>query len=697
MENKDKENNQSTSFLADIFASLGFSWKRSATFKIPNTTATNPEAHTGLVPPVGTDAPLEYQGESMGGESMAELAEPPLVNQPSAPKRPHRYIRVLFVVVGLAVLAFLANFLYELMTRPQPPTPDAVAQIDGEILTTAELTSQIEEMKLNVQTLGAYREVIRMIAVDRVIGKWAKEAGVMNKQEAGHGLKHLVQDISLDNLLARIRSDQFSPDKVEKSAVQDYYEKNKDRFADRDWADVEKEIRRVLATENGRAFIPKYLSELRKNAGLELSLELLEVPAPPEQAIQGYYDANRAQFAIPEQVTIQQVSLPSGGNDGENRRKLESALVEVRSGVSFSDVAQKILGKSPETRTLRRGESEPEFERAVFSLKLQEVSSVLAGSAGPTLVLLVGRQPERLAEPSEVRPMILSILQEEASRVAYSLKSTEALFTVHGKRFTLGEFLEEFKELPADIQAKFSSVEAKKVLVDEMITKQLLLEETEDKDASRSDKAATEQLKQQYVSQVLHGNEVDDKIAEVRDDEVEAYYKSRSKDFVVPRRALISLIVMNTGEDEAARKKSQERAQEARSQLLAGGEFSTVARSFSEDPTASEGGELRQWIGDDEHLPGDLRTRIFSLKKNETTDVFEFQGGLYLIKLRELEPERQESLQEVQDEVKARIKDERHHKLQAEFEEQIIKKANLTIFESTLQSLVDRAESLKGR
>lgn len=119
--------------------------------------------------------------------------------------------------------------------------------------------------------------------------------------------------------------------------------------------------------------------------------------------------------------------------------------------------------------------------------------------------------------------------QENTSENAYNptadYRMNETLFSIHGKNYTLGEFYQEFKELPEKYKETFSDYEKRKTLLDQLITKELLLEESTDIADTKEGTHDLEELKIEYLSQLLHNEEVDQKLEDVTEEEIKAFYE----------------------------------------------------------------------------------------------------------------------------------------------------------------------------
>lgn len=107
------------------------------------------------------------------------------------------------------------------------------------------------------------------------------------------------------------------------------------------------------------------------------------------------------------------------------------------------------------------------------------------------------------------------------------------LFAVHGRRYTLGDFYREFLELPESYQKALNEYDGKKLLLDQLIVKELLLEKDSDVAGSESKQHDMEELKIQYLMQVMHEEEVEQKLSDPTEEEVQAFYETNKNRFFV--------------------------------------------------------------------------------------------------------------------------------------------------------------------
>jgi peptidyl-prolyl cis-trans isomerase SurA len=114
--------------------------------------------------------------------------------------------------------------------------------------------------------------------------------------------------------------------------------------------------------------------------------------------------------------------------------------------------------------------------------------------------------------------------------------------------------------------------------------------------------------------------------------EAERYYDQHKQDYTQPESERLSEILISGSSDDAAKlAAAKSKADDIEARLHSGGDFTQLARSFSEGPTASEGGDLGQYkLG---QLPKLLEDKTFSLKAGEYTEPILTRQGYIILKV----------------------------------------------------------------
>jgi peptidyl-prolyl cis-trans isomerase SurA len=141
-------------------------------------------------------------------------------------------------------------------------------------------------------------------------------------------------------------------------------------------------------------------------------------------------------------------------------------------------------------------------------------------------------------------------------------------------------------------------------------------------------------IRNQIITQDVMRQEVGEHI-QFTPGEAMRYYDEHKQEYVQPESERLSEILVSTGpagSDDAARlAAAKNKADDIESRLHAGGDFAQLARSFSEGPTASEGGDLGQYKRG--QLPKVLEDKTFALSAGQYTDPILTRQGYIILKV----------------------------------------------------------------
>ena len=104
-------------------------------------------------------------------------------------------------------------------------------------------------------------------------------------------------------------------------------------------------------------------------------------------------------------------------------------------------------------------------------------------------------------------------------------------------------------------------------------------------------------IRNQIVTQEVMRDQVGRKIAPTPG-EVQRYFEAHKQEYAQPESVKLGEILVSTGtppDDEKKLADAKAKADDIEARLHAGGDFSQLARSFSDGTTAAEGGDLGQW------------------------------------------------------------------------------------------------------
>jgi parvulin-like peptidyl-prolyl isomerase len=284
---------------------------------------------------------------------------------------------------------------------------------------------------------------------------------------------------------------------------------------------------------------------------------------------------------------------------------------------------------------------------------------------------------------SEVRDEIKQILQKQKNDAHYDLNGGQTLFTIHDRRYTVRDFTREFYELAPEYQTAFADYESKRKLVEQLLVKELLAEANDDMTEDVKERHYFEDMRTAYFRQVLHKEEIDEKLKEPANDEVEEFYEENKVRFVLPAQVKMSFISVSQGLNGEKREQAQAKIREAMEAIQNGADFAETAKQYSEAPVS----RVDQWVHEND-LNELLAKNVFALRPNETSDVFETQGIFFIVKVDDRQEAREQSFEEVEAAIKNYLLREKHIEAEVRMERELLDKAQLVVYQKTLRKLL---------
>lgn len=342
--------------------------------------------------------------------------------------------------------------------------------------------------------------------------------------------------------------------------------------------------------------------------------------------------------------------------------------------------------------SIEKGAGPQAKETALWRLKAGQTSDPIDNGDGTWSILELQELSSAGVRPlSEVQEEITWTLLSENTAREYETRKTETLFSIHSRRYTLGDFYTEFQELSPAYQRQFSSFEMKQQLLEQIIAQELLLEKSGDGSDTGEDHSM-EELRIRYLAQILHQDEVDDQLIEPTEEEVRQFYEENQADMVVPATFQLNLIWIDQGTNGEKKEDARTKANSALDALTGGMDFAAVARQYSDDSSAASNGGQISGSFHAEDLVEPLAQAIEPLAAGETSPIVEYDGGYYIIQVRDRTEERQQTFEEVADTIKAHLQAQQHEQLEADMQNTLLERANLVIYDKTLRRLVKETE-----
>jgi peptidyl-prolyl cis-trans isomerase SurA len=140
-------------------------------------------------------------------------------------------------------------------------------------------------------------------------------------------------------------------------------------------------------------------------------------------------------------------------------------------------------------------------------------------------------------------------------------------------------------------------------------------------------------IRNQIITQLVMREEVSRKV-QFTPGEVERYFNQHKQEYVKPEGVQLSEILVSTGpdpDDSAKVAAGKAKADDLEAKLHSGGDFSQLAKSFSDGTTASEGGAFGTFHRGD--LGKVFEDATFALKSGEYTDPIRTKQGFVIFKV----------------------------------------------------------------
>lgn len=159
---------------------------------------------------------------------------------------------------------------------------------------------------------------------------------------------------------------------------------------------------------------------------------------------------------------------------------------------------------------------------------------------------------------------------------------------------------------------------------------------------------------------------------------VDEYYKAHREEFTSKEQIKLRLIMIpaHASDGEAAAQRAM--AEEIFTKLNHGAEFDRMAQLYSEDSTRENGGDWG-WV-DRKTLAGPLEKAAFSLDNGKISNIIEFSGNYYILKVEDRHGGETKSLAEARPEIEKKLIRDEAQKLQEKWLASLRSKAYIKTF-----------------
>ena len=203
------------------------------------------------------------------------------------------------------------------------------------------------------------------------------------------------------------------------------------------------------------------------------------------------------------------------------------------------------------------------------------------------------------------------------------------LALVNGRQITKTEFDARWGELAEATKARYEKDGGKRLFLDELITRELLMQEARKLGLDQND--AIRDKAQRYKEQLILDELLKDRIkakVELTHEELEAFYEKHSQELLDPLKVRVSLMLLP----------NISAAKDLEKQINQGGHFAQFAQRYSiDEKSKAKGGDLGPYRKD--LVATEIDEVIHTLKPGFVSAPIKTDAGYYLVMISSLDTE----------------------------------------------------------
>ena len=373
---------------------------------------------------------------------------------------------MLGVIVGLLGCGMLLYLLPGQGTS-STSSADVVAQVDDQAITMTDVNAQLSRLTQNGAIPAALKplyvqQVLSELVFEKELGVEARQLGIsVTDQERADRIRQLIPTAFMGG--AFVGNDQYAAqvqervgmgvpefeDLVGQSLVQEKFRQLVTDGISVTPSEIDQEFRRrnekvkinyvvikpddlQSKIEAGDSDLSAYFEKDKARYSVPerrivryalLDFDQLKARANvTDDEIQAYYNQHLDQYKLPDRAHVAHILFKTVGKTDaeveEIRKKAEDVLKKAKAGANFADLAKQnsedtTKDKGGDLDWIVRGQTVPEFEQAAFSLPKGAISDLVKTQYGFHIIKVIDREQAHTQALQEVRPQILSSLQQE--------------------------------------------------------------------------------------------------------------------------------------------------------------------------------------------------------------------------------------------------------------------------------------------
>jgi len=223
------------------------------------------------------------------------------------------------------------------------------------------------------------------------------------------------------------------------------------------------------------------------------------------------------------------------------------------------------------------------------------------------------------------------------------VKKDKVLAKVNGRKITESDLEKILSSLPQQQAMQMQGEEGKNRLLNELIAGEMFYLDAVEKELDKEEefqnilKETKENLLQRYAVQKV----MDD--VDVKDEEAKEVYEQNKDKYISDEKVSAKHILVD----------DEEKCKEIKEEIDNGLDFSDAAAKYSSCPSSKKGGRLGEF-GKGQMVP-EFEEVAFKMEEGEISDPVKSQFGYHIIQLDKKVPAEQKSFNEVKDQVKQQL------------------------------------------
>ena len=187
------------------------------------------------------------------------------------------------------------------------------------------------------------------------------------------------------------------------------------------------------------------------------------------------------------------------------------------------------------------------------------------------------------------------------------------------------------------------------------------------------------QIAREFLIRKLVASEIGAKV-DLSEADSRKYYASHAGEFRSPERVRARHILIKVAKEDSAKSKvaARQKLENIKQRIMAGEEFSQLAKKHSQGPSSKRGGDLGYFARGS--MVKSFEEVAFRLAPNEVSEIVETQFGYHLIKVLDHREAGVPGFDEVKKEIANRLRQQRIQKLLESYVAKLKKRSKIEIF-----------------